>query len=78
MFDTLLTGAVSFQHTVPLRCAILYYLSPPLAIAIKESAHVGDKAQKRLAKGVDDLGTVYLFVSHKSTFVSQILTLDSK
>lgn len=26
------------------------------AIAIKESAHVGDKNSKRLAKGVDDLG----------------------
>ena len=26
------------------------------AIAIKESAHVGDKSSKRLAKGVDDLG----------------------
>ena len=32
---------------------------PPIlleAIAIKESAHVGDKTQKRLAKGIDDLG----------------------
>ena len=28
------------------------------AIAIKESAHVGDKASKRLGKGVDDLGTL--------------------
>nr|ABL85460.1 actin related protein 3 [Suberites domuncula] len=27
----------------------------PSSIAIKESAHVGDKASKRLAKGVDDL-----------------------
>ena len=27
------------------------------AIAIKESVHVGDKTQKRLARGVDDLGT---------------------
>ena len=26
------------------------------AIAIKESAHVGDKNAKRLARGVDDLG----------------------
>lgn len=28
----------------------------PIAIAIKESVHVGDKASKRLARGVDDLG----------------------
>ena len=26
------------------------------AIAIKESAHVGDQAQRRLTRGVDDLG----------------------
>lgn len=31
---------------------VLFYV----AIAIKESAHVGDKTQKRLAKGIDDLG----------------------
>ena len=28
----------------------------PIAIGIKESAHVGDKTQRRLTKGVDDLG----------------------
>ena len=31
-------------------------LSLPPAIAIKESVHVGDKTQKRLARGVDELG----------------------
>ena len=35
--------------------SIIYSFSLP-AIAIKESAHVGDKTQKRLAKGIDDLG----------------------
>ena len=29
---------------------------PLVAIAIKESAHVGDKNSKRLGRGVDDLG----------------------
>lgn len=33
-----------------------YSPSLPIAIAIKESVHVGDKASKRLARGVDDLG----------------------
>lgn len=43
-------------------CNVAYdYRLPVLAlcfaaIAIKESAHVGDKNAKRLARGVDDLG----------------------
>jgi actin-related protein 3 len=33
----------------------MFYVFFVIAIAIKESAHVGDKASKRLTKGVDDL-----------------------
>lgn len=42
----------------------------PVAIAIKESAHVGDKNAKRLAKGVDDLGKVVISSPNLSFIVT--------
>ena len=41
------------------------------AIAIKESVHVGDKSQKRLARGVDDLGMCYRVLHCTCTAVDQ-------
>ena len=39
------------------------------AIAIKESVHVGDKTQKRLARGVDDLGIYVHYSVHTQVHV---------
>ena len=59
--NCLLLLCVNFicYHLLPPPLSLSLSLSLSLtAIAIKESAHVGDKASKRLGKGVDDLGTL--------------------
>lgn len=43
------------RRVYPLRCSLLNSLFFLSGIAIKESAKVGDQAQRRMMKGVDDL-----------------------
>ena len=46
----------SFCQFFLCQCSLHFACISSTAIAIKESVHVGDKTQKRLARGVDDLG----------------------
>lgn len=53
-----------YMHLLGLLMCVSVCFVSSVAIAIKESVHVGDKTQKRLARGVDDLGmshTPYTF-----------------
>lgn len=45
-----------YMHLLGLLMCVSACVVSSVAIAIKESVHVGDKTQKRLARGVDDLG----------------------
>lgn len=50
-------------------CQVMICMCFTTAIAIKESVHVGDKTQKRLARGVDDLGIHYNIHTHTQVHV---------
>ena len=55
MFDYLTTN-ISARIAKKVSMYKHFYVSILTAIAIKESAKVGDQAARRSAKGIDDLG----------------------
>ena len=53
-------------------CGEVCFLLLFIAIAIKESAKIGDKTQRRAAKGIDDLGK-YTLRFHQASLEAYIV-----